>query len=366
MHLGEVEVPKRTRGEGGLIRPGAASRNPATASFGRVSFVIILLALAIPISASPAQAGDTGHASFGLLPAWPGPWVLSLALGCLLVAIGVAVHRARLRQLAALELQRARIAIDLHDEIGSGLGSIGILADLAAGSGISDTRRLELLEEIGATASELNGAMVDIVRSLRAGSETMQSLALRLSERARRLFPGRGAGIEMRFPDAWPSAPISPAVARSILMIGQEALHNAARHADSRRVVLALSSRGRLWQLEVADDGRGLGDHCAGFERHGLGLESMRLRAEGIGARLRIESRSGQGTTVSLFFDPCAEDRQKSAATATRLPSSSGRQRIAGSAREAPWWPRPVSASPAAEVGAWSRRWSTRTVHGAE
>ena len=243
-----------------------------------------------------------------LAPVWRRAWFVGLVAG-ILGAVATVAYRARVRHLVALERQRTRIAMDLHDEVGSGLGSIGLLADLAADQDVEETRRRGLLEQIAGTASEISGAMAEIVTALRPGQETIESVAMRLSGRAKRLFPGGGARLEVRYPEAWPAVRVSAAVARNMLLIGQEALHNASRHARASRVVLSLIPEGSRWRLEVVDDGTGIGDGSPETAGRGMGLESMRLRAEAIGASLRVESHPEEGTSVSLLFDPSAKER---------------------------------------------------------
>jgi signal transduction histidine kinase/ligand-binding sensor domain-containing protein len=242
-----------------------------------------------------------------LAPVWRRPWFLALA-GASLLAGAAAVYRARVAHLLALERQRTQIAMDLHDEVGSGLGSIGLLADLLAEA--PEEERGRLADQIGGTAAELGSSMSDIVWSLRTGSETLDSLARELVERGRRLFPA-GVVFTAEVPSPVPDVALSLGARRNALLIGLEALHNAARHAAPSRVSLSLARDGRRWRLSVADDGRGLGDGSAGRPGGGMGLGNMRRRAEGIGADLDIRSAPGAGTTVTLTFDPRAEERRK-------------------------------------------------------
>ncbi len=81
--------------------------------------------------------------------------------------------------------------------------------------------------------------------------------------------------------------------------VAQEALTNAARHSEARRVEVGLRRGADGVELEVADDGRGFA-----FEQseRGLGIGGMRERALLVGGELTIESRPGQGTTVRLHI----------------------------------------------------------------
>ncbi|HEV8324362.1 MAG TPA: two-component regulator propeller domain-containing protein [Myxococcota bacterium] len=259
---------------------------------------------------TPAPAG----LSFVVLRPWYlEPWaVASLALA--VAALLYAAYRMRLASLLRLERQRARIAMDLHDEMGSGLGSIALLGSMAADGDVPDGERRSHAARIAETATELGRALGDIVWSLRARSGTLQALADQLLARGGALFPGGGADLVADLPEAWPPLQLTLPVRRNLQLIALEALHNAARHASAKRVVLGLAPAGlRRWRLWVHDDGSGFDVAAAdaGAEARatgGLGLGSMRKRAEEIGAHLGVDSRPGGGTRVTVTFRPTAED----------------------------------------------------------
>jgi signal transduction histidine kinase len=238
------------------------------------------------------------------------PWYLQawfLALSATVVAGAVyGVHRVRVASLMRLERQRARIAMDLHDEMGSGLGSIGILAGLAAGNRLDEDRRRDVSDQIARTAGELGAALDEIVWSLRRESGSLESLAAELSARGRRLFPDGREAFSTIFPQRWPDVRLEPAVRRNLQRIAVEAMHNAARHARARSVTLAIEPAGRRWRLRVEDDGEGL---SAGVEGtgNGLGLRGIRERAGQIGAAVEWRTPPGGGTELTVEFDPHAD-----------------------------------------------------------
>jgi len=161
-------------------------------------------------------------------------WFLGLAT-LLVAAGGFGVHRARFASLLRLERQRSRIARDLHGEMGSGLGSIGILAELASGDRLEESRRQALSAQIAQTVGELGTTLDEIVWSLRPGPQTLDALAAELAVRGRRMFPDGQAALRTSFPGRWPDVRLSPEVRRNVQRIAVEALHNAARHAGPRR-----------------------------------------------------------------------------------------------------------------------------------
>jgi ligand-binding sensor domain-containing protein/signal transduction histidine kinase len=239
-----------------------------------------------------------------LAPWWREPWALAL-FGLVLAALLFTAHRVRVGMLLRLERQRTRIAMDLHDEMGSGLGSIGILAGLASEPRLDDGTRRQLAGQIAVAAGELGGALSDIVWSLRADADTLEAFAYRLAERAGRLFPEPPPKFTSAFPDRWPAIRVPAGLRRQLQLIALEALHNAARHARATHVTLGLAPEGGEWRLWVVDDGAGFTPDTAAERGHGLG--NLERRASAIGGRLRVVSRPGAGTTVELRFHPAAE-----------------------------------------------------------
>lgn len=244
------------------------------------------------------------------------PWYLqgwSLALfGLGIAAIAFGVHRTVLAHRLELERQRVRIAMDLHDEMGSGLGSIGILAGVASQDGTDAAVLRSLSRRIEETADELGTSLADIVWSLRSESGTLEALAHKLAERGGRLFAGDRPAFHALFPQAWPEVKLSLPVRRNLQRIVTEAMHNAARHAGAGNVRMEVAREERGWRILVVDDGRGPAFLDSG-EGAGMGMTSMRSRARAIGARITWSRTPGGGTTVSVDFDPSGRPRREAA-----------------------------------------------------
>src|SRR5262245_18290155 len=249
-------------------------------------------------------------------------WVLACLLVAALAGLAlVLIRRSRAELHRRLEQERARIARDLHDELGSGLGSLGILAGLAAEPGLDASARRDAVERIASGADALGTALTDIVWSLRPAANSVAALAAHLVERSARLFPGDETALVTRLPDVWPPAPLSIEARRGLQAIAIEALHNAARHAHARHVEIGIAPAGRRWKLWVEDDGRGLSEESAPrADGHGRGLANMRRRAEEIGAGISWSPRPGGGTRVEIEFDSGAARRAQPASEAAPPP----------------------------------------------
>jgi signal transduction histidine kinase/ligand-binding sensor domain-containing protein len=243
---------------------------------------------------------------FDVSPPWyRTPWAIALALGLLGIAAW-SIYRARVAYLLGLERQRTRIAMDLHDEVGSGLASVGILSGVLAGDSLTTAERRQTAGDIASAAEELGNALSDIVWSLDPHAATLGELASRLAEHGERLSARGDVEFTTSFPDEWPAEPLDVAVRRNVLLVGLEALHNAVRHASARDVVLTVAPTAGRWELSVRDNGVGLAMSRARHNGGGHGLPGMQRRAEEIGAELDVCSVAGAGTTITLRFAPHA------------------------------------------------------------
>lgn len=237
-------------------------------------------------------------------------WLEPPALGGLALGlVGGLYGAARLREAAArrVEAERRRIAMDLHDELGSGLGTVAMLSGLAADRALDDEARRDVAGQVAETAQALGDTLGEIVWSLRRDAGSPASLARLLTDRGNRLFADGRSRFTAEVPDRWPAVSLSLSAHRTAQLVAVEALGNAARHARAKNVWLRIEPGG-LWRLVVEDDGVGL--YGAGGETGtGTGLLSMRARAEALGAELHLGERPGGGTVVRLVFDPHAKAR---------------------------------------------------------
>jgi len=193
--------------------------------------------------------------------------------------------------------------MDLHDEVGSGLGTIAVLAGIAGRPDVSPGKRREVASRIESVAQELSRSLGDIVWSLRASSGTLDSFWGQLVDRAHPLFAAGRPALAVEAPEPVPAEPLPLVVRRNLFLLALEALHNAARHAGASTVALRLARGEGHWRLEVEDDGSGIpADGGAPRSRRGLGLEAMRTRAEEMGGSIAWQPREGGGTRVVVRF----------------------------------------------------------------
>jgi PAS domain S-box-containing protein len=195
----------------------------------------------------------------------------------------------------AAALERRRLAAELHDNLGQLLFSTSLIVatyakDAAAGGAPQSLERIK---------QSLDGAM-KVCRDLaHAAAPVVEGgLGAALQDLATGVATA-GVRCIATAMDAAAQA-VSPAQALDLYRIAQEAISNALRHARCSSIELRLALQQGTVELAVSDDGVGLPRlHRPGGE--GLGMRTMRYRAERAGGRLDIESREGGGTAIRVL-----------------------------------------------------------------
>jgi signal transduction histidine kinase len=206
------------------------------------------------------------------------------------------LRRSREELVATREEERRRLRRDLHDELGPSLA--GTLMKLGAARSLLDedpARSKELLDDLQADTRGMIDEIRRIAHNLRPPALDELGLAGALRQHAATFDggpPERPLRVAFEAPDDLP--PLPAAVEVAALRIALEGLTNATRHSGASRARVSLTMDGDALVVTVTDDGSGMPDGAA----RGVGLTSMRERAEELGGSLDISSGAGGGTTV--------------------------------------------------------------------
>jgi len=135
----------------------------------------------------------------------------------------------------------------------------------------------------------------DIVWFLDPASDNLDELLMRMNQTARTML----RGIPFEFQRAGDSGAAKPSLElrRNVIPAFKEILHNIVRHAHATRVDILIELSSRQFLMRIRDDGVGFDEAVV---RAGNGLKNLRRRAADLEGTLQIESRPGQGTTVTL------------------------------------------------------------------
>lgn len=223
---------------------------------------------------------------------------LSALAALAVAAVGIAALLLQRRRAAREHEQlRARLAADLHDELGASLSHLALQSDLAR-------RRIDPADPVAGRLAALSGAaresldhLRDSVWLLSPAATSWSELDSRLGGIAERFLEGIGHEIR-REGEAPPGlAPVD--FARELVLFLKESLTNLRRHAAAARAEVLLRWTDSALVLSVVDDGRGFDREDEGF-RPGRGLANCEARAKALGGRCRIDSRPGEGTRIDL------------------------------------------------------------------
>ncbi|HLP77453.1 MAG TPA: two-component regulator propeller domain-containing protein [Candidatus Paceibacterota bacterium] len=211
---------------------------------------------------------------------------------------------AKLEQQHAIERDRARIAKDIHDDIGAGLTQITLLSELAR-------REKEQagthLDRISNSARELTRAMDEIVWAVDPQHDTFNGLMDYISAFAEDFLRVAGVRCRMDLPTALPEMRVDAELRYNLFLALKETLNNIVKHAGATEVWLRLKLNAGSFTLIVEDNGRGLNGRAGGAAglgndrlSSGSGLGNLEKRLRSVGGTCRIESVAGQGTRVEM------------------------------------------------------------------
>lgn len=202
----------------------------------------------------------------------------------------------------AREDERARLARDLHDELGALLTSAKLdaarlrsrlLAGIETRSPVAEDS-LDRLSHLTSTLDSVIALKRRITEDLRPSSLDHLGLAVTLEILSREF--GTRSGVRVNL--ALGPAPLSPTAETAAYRIVQEAVNNISKYAQAQQVWISLCRKGECVQLVVRDNGLGFDTATPRPQRYGL--VGMRFRAEAERGRLRIQSASGRGTSLIL------------------------------------------------------------------
>jgi signal transduction histidine kinase len=274
----------------------------------------------IAINADTVESAAPAALSFIISPPfWQRWWFIALCV-LILGSILYAFHVVRLERLLEIEKIRARIATDLHDDIGAGLTHIGLLSQVALHKkGVQqfyvngNTHEIEhdlktaagaihelgsSLERVGGVARELSQAMSDVVWSINPQHDSGEALQRRLSVFAHEICRAKNITLNFEISEQMAGIKLHPELRRNLLLIAKEALHNAVKYSGSASVAVKFGTNGKHLVVEIADSGKGFNPASA---KNGNGLNNIRSRAEKLGGSCEIISTPGQGTRVTAM-----------------------------------------------------------------
>jgi signal transduction histidine kinase len=258
---------------------------------------------------------DGAQVDFSILPAfYQTTWfrlmcvllLFGLAWGGFQVRLQMRVRRLHRQFEAALEArvdERTRIARDLHDTLLQRFH--GLLLQFQAASNLLPGRPRESKEMLASAIDQVAEAITegrDTVQGLRASALETNNLADSLRALVEALVNEQGHATAAQVDVHGAPRELHPIVRDETFRIAAEALRNAFRHAQAKRVGVEIRYEARRLRVRIRDDGRGIEPEVlrAGRREGHFGLSGMRERAELVGGSLAVHSALGAGTEVEF------------------------------------------------------------------
>ncbi len=244
-------------------------------------------------------------------PFWrrPGFIVVSIlvflgALAGIIYLISTAKLKRELRALHEKELierERARIARDLHDQLGANLTQVTLLGEMAEADKHLPDEVEEHARQICETARETTHSLDEIVWAVNPANDTLEGLINYACKYAQDYFALAGMSYRAELPAQLPPTPILPEVRHNVFLAFKEAVNNVVKHARATSARVRLRLEPDRFILSIEDNGRGLGDVSGKQLRNGM--KNMRKRLGEVRGEFSIEPNphDGAGTMVQLI-----------------------------------------------------------------
>jgi ligand-binding sensor domain-containing protein/signal transduction histidine kinase len=237
---------------------------------------------------------------------WETPWFIMLSavtgLGGLAAGVRyISVKRIRrklavLQQAHAVEKERARIARDIHDDLGARLTQITLLSAES-----EEPREMrDNLRKISSTSCELAQSLDEIVWAVNPQNDTLEALVEYLSQTADDFLEDTPIRSHISGPAELPARAIPAETRHQLFLAFKEALNNAARHARASELWIEFRTDPAWFRVSVADNGSGFDNSVS--RPNGNGLKNMRERMESIGGSFALQTAPGKGTRVELLI----------------------------------------------------------------
>ena len=226
-------------------------------------------------------------------------WILGIS-ALLLISIILLrqfyLKRQRAAQEAKIRLQeeRLRISRDLHDNIGAELTYISSVIDQKT-FGMKDPSEIKEFEHLSDSSRNAMAQLRETIWAIKTEEITIEKFATKLNELSQKYSDGLGVNISVK--QSGENYQIPPAKVINLFRVCQEAINNSVKYSGCEKIDIEMNAENQILRLNISDDGNGFDLETT---KTGYGLQNMRERVEEIGGKYNLETKSSEGTHISL------------------------------------------------------------------
>lgn len=234
---------------------------------------------------------------------------MALLFSLLAIALGMERLIARrrmqrkleeLRRNQAVQQERARIARDIHDDLGTVLSRISMVSEAAASEAEPGSLQEQRLNEICETSRQLTRTMEEIVWAQDPRHDSLENMVSYMCSFASDLLGVARIACRLDIPIELPRIPLEAEQRHELFLVFKEALNNIIKHSGASEVRISLSIELDAIRIVIEDNGRGF-DPASLPEGRGNGLTNMKNRLHRLGGSVGILSEPGKGTRVNIL-----------------------------------------------------------------
>lgn len=215
------------------------------------------------------------------------------------LGIGLLIYRSRLIRWMELERLRSGIARDLHDELGTRLTRLGLLAEVVQHQIPDPHPTHHQVSQLSGMTQEMVRTMDEIVWAVNPGNDTLEGLANYIFHFAEEFFRHSSVSCRLDIPAELPSIRLSAQLRHDLFLAVKEALNNVVRHAGARNVRVRLQLEEAGLSVVIDDDGHGFAPDAP--RPGGNGIQNMRQRLKRSGGQVDIAAGVEGGTRVRFL-----------------------------------------------------------------
>jgi signal transduction histidine kinase len=198
-----------------------------------------------------------------------------------------------------LHVERARIARDIHDDLGAQLTELVLLAEVARTELAGNSEAQAQIDQLCARARDLSHAMDEVVWAVNSRRDTLRDFASYVCKYAQLFLASTSIRCRLDVDSDIPATAFDLPVRRNLFIAVKEALNNAAKHSGANELFLRIRRSQRHFSVIVEDNGKGFDLENLNWERNGM--TNMNQRMAEVSGEFRIASRPGAGCRLEFI-----------------------------------------------------------------